>query len=124
MADPYFYSLYRYATVLSLQFHQYNLRVRFILDDQGKLGEKCIALWDKLRSTNSKAKQVLLPPRFANDKATPPLQAADLFVWREQRIRRGLDTMNFVEATLRPLPAMQLDPFPDDFDWFATQLDR
>jgi len=66
----------------------------FIFDEQGKIGQDAVAIWDVMNElVKANAAQGLRRlgkrPVFADDKLFLPLQAADLYAWHVRRALSG-----------------------------------
>ncbi len=89
----------------------FNHTVDFIFDEQGKIGEDAVRMWDSLkpiiRANAAKGRSNFEPymgerPIFRDDKKFLPLQAADLYAWH---VRRDYADNKLIQ--MPPRPAMQ-----------------
>jgi hypothetical protein len=81
--DPYFLCFYQviYATALFQQKYGWNSQIKWVFDEQGKLGKMTVDWWHRFKGYARDDVKALIgsPPTFENDKKFMPLQAADLY---------------------------------------------
>ena len=82
------------ATASVFSMYGVNRACDFIFDEQGKIGEDAVAMWDNMKAiaaSHAAAGRSNLPPHmgqrpiFRSDKCFLPLQAADLYAWHVRR---------------------------------------
>ena len=99
------------ATATTFLAWEFNNTCDFIFDQQGKIGEDAVRVWDGLQLTieaNAAAGRLDYRPFigerpiFRDDKKFLPLQAADLYAWH---VRRDYADSEIIE--MPPRPAMR-----------------
>jgi hypothetical protein len=95
IGNPYFFCFYDIMGLLHNFMWKSKIRepVEFVFDEQGKEGNNVAQFWEVHRDTapvDSVRELLARAPRFENDEACPPLQAADLTAWHFHRHMKRL----------------------------------
>lgn len=101
--DPYFLCFYQiiYATAVFQRKYGWDTAVKWVFDEQGKLGDMTVAWWKRFKKASRADIRPLIgsPPSFEDDKQFLPLQAADLYAGA---LRRNLRDNTHVYLPKRP----------------------
>lgn len=128
LQQPYF-SVF-YAVIIKLAHWHYDLGVTlpvdYIFDDQGAVGAEAVLWYEQIRQWQKPEFAALMGsvPKFEDDEAVLPLQAADILAWhiRRHKDNPGEDDSKWPTAPLNGLLRAEVEITKDMLVHMAEQM--